>query len=264
MPQDLAYIYLQRYLKVAPLSHALWRASEAQELAKHKLKKPILDLGCGFGEFAGVFFSSQIEVGVDIDYRQIARAAQTGKYKKTIVTDARKLPFASGTFNTVISISTLEHIPDNYRVFKEVFRVLKHGGRFIYTVPTEKLFDALLGVKILKTLGLKSIALLYFRLLNNAFKHVFLPSEEVWLNLARRAGFKIEKFSGTLPQVTIFLWEAGLIPALPSQISKILTGKRVTMLADFKIKFFKPFAKFIKTDPNFMANIIVIAKKPHG
>ncbi|UCH72250.1 MAG: hypothetical protein JSW62_01510, partial [Thermoplasmatales archaeon] len=58
--------YFKEYLKIAPLSHALWRAKEAKSLENIKLKEPILDLGCGFGEFAGVFFEGMIEIGIDV------------------------------------------------------------------------------------------------------------------------------------------------------------------------------------------------------
>lgn len=262
MPNNTAAKYFARYLKVAPLSHALWRSVEAQELAKYKLKKPILDLGCGFGEFAGVFFYSQIEVGVDIDYREIAQAAATGKYKKTIVADARNLPFGASSFGSVISISTLEHIPNNARVFSEAFRVLKPGGRFYFTVPTSELFTGLAVVKLLNFLNLKSLSYLYFRAINKAFKHVFIPDEKTWLARAKKAGFEIEKSQGTFPNTALILWELGLPFALPSQLWKIFLGRRLIVAPDLKAKLYRPLVRFIRTDPNFRANIFVIAKKP--
>lgn len=254
--------YLARYLKVSPLSHALWRSAEACELAKHRLARPILDIGCGFGEFGGVFFSSQVEVGVDIDFKEILRATSTGKYKKTIVADARSLPFSDNSFETVISISTLEHIPNNYKVFKEVFRVLAPGGNFYFTVPTEKLFEGLLMVKLLNAVGLRSLSYLYFRAINKAFKHVFVPSEKTWLKIAREAGFKIQEVMGTLTQTTLILWELGLPIASPSQLWKLFLGRRLVVASGLKAKIFAPLARFIRSDPNFKANIFVVAHKP--
>lgn len=262
MANETAAEYFERYLKVAPLSHALWRSVEAQELAKYKLKKPILDLGCGFGEFSGVFFSSQIEVGVDIDYREILKAAATGKFKKTIVADARKLPFAKSSFGSVISISTLEHIPNNAAVFREAFRVLAPGGNFYFTVPTNELFKGLLVVKILNAIGLSSLAYLYFRVLNKAFKHVFIPSEKTWLKIAKSAGFKIIKSQGTLSQTILLAWELALPFALPSQLWKLFLGRRLVVAPGLKAKLYSPLIKLIKSDPDFRANIFVIAQKP--
>lgn len=262
MASTAGLIYFQRYLKVAPFSLALWRAVEALVLKKHKLIKPVLDLGCGFGEFGGVFFSYQIEVGVDINHKEILRAAATGKYKETIVADARKLPFKDNTFRTIISISTLEHIPDNTKVFHEAFRVLKPGGFFYFTVPTAKLYNGLLGVKILNLLGLKGLSHIYYRAYNKAFKHVFIPSTETWLDLTRRAGFKIEEVQGTFSQSTLILFELCLPLAIPSQLSKIFLGRRLKFGASIKPKILKPLARFARSDPSFMANIFVAAQKP--
>lgn len=262
MAAKRAWTFFKKYLKVAPLSHALWRSVEAQELAKYPLKKPVLDIGCGFGEFGGVFFSSQVEVGLDINEEEILRAAASGKYKKTIAADARNLPFKNNSFKTVISISTLEHIPNNAKVFKEAYRVLKPGGKFYFTVPTEKLFDGLIVVKALKTVGLTSIAYLYFRAINKAFKHVFVPDERIWLKLAKGAGFDIEKVQGTLPRITLIVWELGLPFASPSQLWKLFLGRRLVVAPNFKTKVYRPLARLIKSEPNFKANIFVIARKP--
>ena len=254
--------YFQKYLKVAPFSHALWRSIEAQELSKYRLKRPVLDIGCGFGEFAGIFFPSSVEVGIDIDSKELLKAAETGKYNKTIIADARNLPFKNNSFSTVISISTLEHIQGNHKVFKETYRILKPGGLFIITVPTDRLFDALLVVKILTFLGLKGLSYVYFKALNKAFKHVFLPSETKWVELASRAGFKIEKVSGTISQKALIFWELGLPFAIPSQLSKLFLGRRLTVGSNIKTKIFKPFTRLIKSDPNFKANLIIVSRKP--
>lgn len=44
--------------------------------------------------------------------------------------DARRLPFADGTFDNALTISVLEHIPGDgdVRALREIFRVLKPGG----------------------------------------------------------------------------------------------------------------------------------------
>ena len=260
--KNTGLIYFQRYLKIAPLSLALWRATEAQELARHKLTKPVLDIGCGFGEFAGVFFNSQIEVGVDIDYRDIAKATSSGKYKKTIIADARNLPFGDNTFNTIISISTLEHIQNNFEVFKEAYRVLKPGGKFYYTVPTDKLADGLLTVNIFNFLRLKKLSAIYFRIFNKVFKHVFLPNEQTWIKLTKKAGFKVVDVKGTLPKITLFLFELALPFSLPSQLGRLFLGNRLVFAPNLKIKLLRPLVRFIKSDPDFRANIFVIASKP--
>ncbi len=84
-------IYFHKYLKVSPFALALWRAFEAQRISDAMglnnsliFKRPMLDLGCGFGEFAGVFFDRQVEVGIDIDLDDLIRAKKINKHKKLL------------------------------------------------------------------------------------------------------------------------------------------------------------------------------------
>ena len=115
--------YLRRFLSITPISVAVWRAVEAKYLATVKLNRPILDIGCGFGEFAQGFFDSKIDVGIDIAVKDLAMARRCGKYKKLILADARYLPFKDGSFPSIFSISTLEHITKPRKVIKEAYRV---------------------------------------------------------------------------------------------------------------------------------------------
>ena len=49
--------------------------------------------------------------------------------------DIRNLSFADNTFDCVLSSDVLEHVPNPYAGHREIFRVLKPGGRHIFTVP---------------------------------------------------------------------------------------------------------------------------------
>lgn len=49
--------------------------------------------------------------------------------------DVQALSFSDGTFDIVLSSEVLEHVPDPYRAHREIHRVLKPGGRHIFTVP---------------------------------------------------------------------------------------------------------------------------------
>ncbi|RNI29257.1 class I SAM-dependent methyltransferase [Rufibacter latericius] len=64
---------------------------------------------------------------------------KSGDYVNGILhQDLQKLSFADDSFDVVISSEVFEHIPNTYQAFKEVHRVLKPGGRHIFTIP----FDA--------------------------------------------------------------------------------------------------------------------------
>jgi SAM-dependent methyltransferase len=49
--------------------------------------------------------------------------------------DAMSLPFAAGSFDSVLCTQVLEHVCEPLRVLEEVRRVLKPGGRLVLTAP---------------------------------------------------------------------------------------------------------------------------------
>ena len=49
--------------------------------------------------------------------------------------EGARTPFADGTFDQVVVVDYLEHIPDDARFAEELARILKPGGRVIVNVP---------------------------------------------------------------------------------------------------------------------------------
>lgn len=237
--------YFEKYLRVAPFSHALWRSKEANFVKKVKFKRPLLDIGCGFGEFAGVFFKSKVEMGIDISLRDLVEAAKKKKYQKLILADARSLPFKNESFNTCLSISTLEHIKGIEKVLSEVNRVLKKDGLFIFTVPTVKINDNLLMSYLLKKIKLEFLARWYCQLIHFSFSHQTLLTKNEWFKLLKKTGFIIKDCQSTITKKEIHLWELGLIFALPTQITRYLFRKRLVFSPTIRIKIIKKIMYFI-------------------
>jgi SAM-dependent methyltransferase len=48
------------------------------------------------------------------------------------VADAERIPYEDNTFDLVVGHAVLHHIPDVAQAFREVLRVLKPGGRFVF------------------------------------------------------------------------------------------------------------------------------------
>jgi SAM-dependent methyltransferase len=94
----------------------------------------VLDLGCGIGH-SWTELSPRETVGVDVE-----AAALAGQDRKTHQADMRTLPFDPASFASVVSIQSIEHVPNPERVLAEVTRVLSPGGRAIFVTPNRLTF----------------------------------------------------------------------------------------------------------------------------
>lgn len=253
--------YLSKFLKIAPLSHALWRSCEAVVFEKSNFKKPVIDIGCGFGEFAGVTFN-KIEVGIDINENDLKKAVLGKKYKKLLNADARNLPFKNNSFSTAVSVSVLEHIPQVEKVIPEAYRILKKNGLLIFSVPTVSMEKHLLMPKILNTLGMNSLAKSYFKFHCHLFKHHSLKTSSWWQKKLKAEGFEIIKMQGTVSPTLLKFHEAFLIFALPSQLWKYLFGKRLIISSGLRSKILPYFFhKYTKAEEKSDINMFFVAKK---
>ena len=255
--------YLRRYLEVTPLSLAVQRSIEAKHISSVRLEKPILDLGCGFGEFAGVFFEGKVEVGVDISKKELKNAQKTKKYKKLVQADAKKLPFKNNTFKTIIAVSTLEHIENVNEAFLEVFRVLTPGGRLVFTVNLDRIDIYLFWPKILKKIGLRNLADSYPNFYHEVFKHKSLGGKKKWTESLKKAGFKIEELREIFSPEATAHFDRFLITAWPSQLAKLIIGRRwVWRPRWFREWLVARYSWLVEREEKEGSNLFVVAVKP--
>jgi septum formation protein len=95
---------------------------------------PILDIGGGTGIVAGFLVKLGHEVTVVDSSPEMVRMCEARGTVSSVLADATKLPFPSGTVENAIMIWLLHIVDDPAPFITEVARVLKPGGRFITTV----------------------------------------------------------------------------------------------------------------------------------
>jgi SAM-dependent methyltransferase len=104
----------------------------------------VLEVGCGSGgitrRLAAVTGASA--VGVDINPHGIeaatASALREGLSSRVsfqVVDAAERLPFADASFDAIFSNDAINHLPGRAELFVDWHRVLKPGGRLLFTDP---------------------------------------------------------------------------------------------------------------------------------
>jgi SAM-dependent methyltransferase len=96
----------------------------------------LLDVGCGVKPYQRIFapYVSQY-VGVEHEATFSLTKDSDAMGSPDFVYDGTDLPFADASFETVLSVSVLEHTPDPQHLFAEMARVLIPGGTMIQLVP---------------------------------------------------------------------------------------------------------------------------------
>lgn len=94
----------------------------------------VLDLGCGAGHSFHLLAPRET-VGVDLSAEALA-----GQDRETYVADMRDLPLEPASFDAVLSVHSIEHVPDARPVLGETARVLRPGGVAIFVTPNRLTF----------------------------------------------------------------------------------------------------------------------------
>ncbi|MDQ6901850.1 MAG: class I SAM-dependent methyltransferase, partial [Bacteroidota bacterium] len=90
-------------------------------------KGEVLDIGCGNKPYEKNFTHATNYVGCDI--------IQSDLKKVDVMCAANAIPLARGTFDTIFSTQTIEHVEDHQGLVNEAFRLVKPGGYFIVAGP---------------------------------------------------------------------------------------------------------------------------------
>lgn len=103
----------------------------------HKYSGKLLDIGCGSGEITQKLSKDFKVIGIDFSPYAIQKTKSKGIKAICCDVDKKGLPFQDNTFDIVWAGDIIEHLYDPINLFKEVKRVLKPKGLYIFTTPND-------------------------------------------------------------------------------------------------------------------------------
>jgi SAM-dependent methyltransferase len=241
--------YLREQLQDMAPHRAVLRAVECRFMARVPLTPPVLDIGCGDGHFASIAYERlPIDVGIDVMARDLPEAAaRKDVYREVMFASATALPFADASFNTVISNCVIEHIPDNAAVLREISRVLRPGGLFATTLPSELYPKYLLGSTAFRSVGLKGLGERYGQLFNRISYHYHVHPPEEWKRRFEAAGLEVEEQTYYFSAAAHRRFDLSHYLGVPSLITKRLLGK--WMLFDGQRRLFERWLRPYYEEP---------------
>lgn len=237
--------FLKKYWFIP--SDVLQRGIEANIWDLCQFKRPVLDIGVGNGKMSAFIFKNhpEFDVGIDSETSGLESAKTTKKYRKIIHADAQNLPFKNISFNTVVSNSTFEHIAQDLKAISEVSRVLKKGGLFFTTVPSEFLQKWVLEYEEKKNKAESQENLIKF---NKRTNHIHYRSLSNWKQYLKKNNLEIVFYKYYFPKEVALHWYK-----LFKIFTYRLSSREVwSILGDSKITKFLPKGMLIKLLKNIV------------
>lgn len=122
------------------------RTRASLELTEAKPGQKILDIGAGTGKYE-ILYSKIMKkkgfvVALDFSDEMLNRMKKNIKrhnlenFVLMVKGDAEHLPFKECVFDEVLTMNTLQYIPDDKKFLKEIHRVLKEGGNAVIDAIT--------------------------------------------------------------------------------------------------------------------------------
>ena len=111
---------------------ASWVESVCREIGKRRPR--ILDVGCGTGANLQMLAEFGVAEGVDVSAEALdfCRGRGLGTVRQGA---AESLPYEDAQFDLVTGLDVVEHLDDDVAGLREMFRVLRPGGRALLFVP---------------------------------------------------------------------------------------------------------------------------------
>ncbi len=267
--------FLDRFASIYPFSHCVWRIPEAATQASFgSFVAPMLDLGCGDGTYFAIMLDRlgrPIDpstgtlgdvYGIDPLAEELVKAEKRGVYTKLFHGMSNAIPLPSESVNTVFSNSVVEHIADKDGTIREVARILRSGGRYLFSAPSQNFALHFRFRGWLERVFGARVAQAWVDVINRKFIHHWIQSPEQWGDDLAKHGLVIDSFRYTLSPENAATWERYLIPSFAQHIPAKRFGwvpcSRVSRRA-----LTRRFEQLLEPDDlSKGGNVVILARKP--
>jgi SAM-dependent methyltransferase len=213
------------YPFVPPLS--AWRAWEYAAYRRYLLPEPVLDVGCGDGQFLRLVWPGLQSVeGVDISPAAVEAAKSSGVYRAAYLAAAHELAVPPESYAAAFANCSLEHMDHLPLVLRRIARSLRPGGPFLLSVVTDRFLEWAVVPQLARCLGEPARA---ERLQSSyeEYQHVVNPlPPPVWAAHLEAAGFEIVEHVPIVPELStrLFLFLDGLwhAPRLGGELGDLI------------------------------------------
>lgn len=155
--------------------------------------------------------SYHFSVGLDHKINLLHQAKQLGFYDKTICFDANSsLPFENDSFNSIFS-NVLYWLEEPEKSLKEIYRILKYGGKAFIFIPDTKFREYCKSYQWKKTNSKLLEKINHGRSETMQWE----ISEKKFMILINKIGFEKVYHKEYLSKMTLSFWDVGLRPISP-------------------------------------------------
>lgn len=98
----------------------------------------VLEIGCGAMPSITAC-DAPVRIGSDFSFDMLGAARAGGITIPIVQADGARLPYGDESFDAVVTINLLEHVPNALAVLEEAARVLRIGGTFLAVTPNGNL-----------------------------------------------------------------------------------------------------------------------------
>lgn len=131
----------QSSVTLESMSQAIWYNRWALGKFKKYLNGRILEIGCGIGNFSKLLIKYGELTAIDVNKEYIGAARNEVNWEALIgVGDIEKgnYFFKKKDFDTVVCMNVLEHIKNDRKALKNIYKLLRQRGILVLMVPAQK------------------------------------------------------------------------------------------------------------------------------